>query len=619
MRLSFTPMPTHESDPKARRAAWLVLAVAVAVRLAAAALVPLAPDETYYWEWSRRLAAGYLDHPPAIALFVRIGTMLLGATSIGVRLGSVLAGALASAVLVRVADALGGDRAMLRAAVIIACMPLAQIGLALATPDAPLLLFWSLALAALVPALRPKSTPRARLVAWGMVGVAIGCALSTKYTALLLCAGVAIALISRPALRRALATPGPYVAFAIALAVFAPNLVWNAHHGWVSVAYQLTHGLAAHRGTALDHELRLLGAQLGLVTPLLLAILAAAVYDALRRRDDPLRTTYAIIASVTWLFFVASALRAAVEPNWQAPAYLSAIVLAASPDGEARWHGVRARTFFRAALALAAATTLLIYVHAVIPFVPVDPALDPTGSGFGWDTLAAHVDRARTEVRRGVTTWIGGERYQEASELAFHLADHPVTFAIDVHARPNQYYLWPSFAQRARAGDRLVLVLGLYTRAEDDPVIGALAAHFEHVALREVVTLRRGPIVRASRRIWVLDGWRGSWPRSGLAHDSPAESRLRLVHSRRELPYATYSLPIHRTTACRPLSPAISRATSTTTIVASTMSCSTFCAFQASARDPSTMPTCSAPQSGSPTTFARPDSTPRSFPRLGIR
>ena len=124
-------MPTHESDPKAHRAAWLVLAVAVALRLAAAALVPLAPDETYYWEWSRRLAAGYLDHPPAIAMFVRIGTMLLGATSIGVRLGSVLAGALASAMLVRVAGALGGDRAMLRAAVIIACMPLAQIGLTL--------------------------------------------------------------------------------------------------------------------------------------------------------------------------------------------------------------------------------------------------------------------------------------------------------------------------------------------------------------------------------------------------------------------------------------------------------------------------------------------------------
>jgi 4-amino-4-deoxy-L-arabinose transferase-like glycosyltransferase len=517
MPLSFTSMPTHESDPKANRNAWLVLALAVAVRLIAAALEPLAPDETYYWEWSRRLATGYLDHPPAIALFVRAGTLLFGATPFGVRIGSVVAGALASAVLVRTAGAFGGDRAMPRAAAIIACMPLAQLGLALATPDAALLLFWSLALAALVPALRSESTPGARMIAWALLGLALGCALSTKYTALLLTAGLAVAIVAQPALRRMLATPGPYVALIVALAAFAPNLVWNSQHSWASFAYQLTHGLAVHRGTALRHELELVGAQIGLVTPLLLATLAAAVFQALRLPRDPLRAAFAIIASVTWLFFVASALRAAVEPNWQAPAYFSAIVLASSASRVSPWSDTRSRLFDRAALALAAATTLLIYVHAIVPFIPVNPALDSTQAGFGWNALAARVSAARSETPRGVTTWIGGERYQEASELAFHLVDHPATFAVDVNGRPNQYDLWPSFADRARAGDRLVLVLGQYTRAEEDPVIAALRPHFEHIALREVVDLRRGPVVRASRRIWVLDGWRGSWPRTGLA------------------------------------------------------------------------------------------------------
>ena len=167
---------------------------------------------------------------------------------------------------------------------------------------------------------------------------------------------------------------------------------------------------------------------------------------------------------------------------------------------------------------LAAAATLVFYVHAIVPFLPVTPALDATGAGFGWDTLAAHVNAARADAPRGITAWTGGERYQEASELAFHLADHPVTFAIDVHARPNQYDLWPSFASRARIGDRLILVLGLSTRAENDPVIAALAPHFERVYLREVVALRRGSTVRAWRRIWVLDGWRGSWPEAELAH-----------------------------------------------------------------------------------------------------
>ena len=63
-----------------------VLAAGVLVRLFFAALIPLFPDEAYYWEWSRRLAAGYFDHPPAIPLLIRGGTALFGATAIGVRL-----------------------------------------------------------------------------------------------------------------------------------------------------------------------------------------------------------------------------------------------------------------------------------------------------------------------------------------------------------------------------------------------------------------------------------------------------------------------------------------------------------------------------------------------------
>jgi 4-amino-4-deoxy-L-arabinose transferase-like glycosyltransferase len=509
-------MPTHESDPAARRNAWAVLAVAISVRLVAAALVPLAPDETYYWAWSRRLADGYLDHPPAIAYFIRAGTVVLGTTPLGVRLGPLLAGALASVAIVRAAGSLGGDAARLRAAAIIACMPLAQIGLSLATPDAPLLLFWSLALAVLIPLLRAGADMHARASRWALLGLAIGLALESKYTAILLCSGLAAAISSHAALRRTLAAPGPWLALAISTAVFAPNLLWNARHGWPSIVYQLTHGLAVHRGSPVTHELRLFGAQIALVSPLLLVLLGAAVYDALRNRRDALRTTYAVIASVTWLFFIATAIRAAVEPSWQAPAYLSAIALAASDERLARWTIARASAF-RVAIAIGAAMTLANYIHAIVPFIPANPALDATGAGFGWSALAARVDAARADAPRAVTTWIGGERYQEASELAFHLADHPETFTIDVHARPNQYDFWPSFVERAHAGDRLVLVLGLYAPPDKDAVIAALAPHFTHVSLRETVPLRRGAVVRASRRIWVLDGWRGGWPEA-LAH-----------------------------------------------------------------------------------------------------
>ncbi len=516
MAISFIFMRTSEPGEQAERTAYAVLALAVAARLVAAALVPLAPDETYYWEWSRHLAAGYLDHPPAIALLIRLGTMLLGATPLGVRLGSVIAGAIASVAVVRVAGQLGGPRAMQRAASLIACMPLAQIGLTLATPDAPLLLFWTLALAALLAALRDAADARTRRAAWALAGLALGAALSSKYTALLFAAGASVALLAQPSLRRTLATRDPYIAIAVAAVVVAPNLLWNATHGWVSFAYQLAHGLRVHRGSALRHELQLLGGQIALVSPLLLAVLAISVSRAARPRDDPLRTTLACVAAVTWLVFVVTALRSAVEPNWPAPAYLSALVLAASHDGGIRW-----RRLVRAACALGGAAIILTYVHAIVPIVPLNIARDPTASGYGWNTLAAHVDSARYDrdstAAAGHRSWVAGERYQEASELAFHLPDHPITFAIDVRGRANQYDLWPSFSERAHPGDRLVLVLGLFTLPENDPVIAALRPHFGSVELREVVALRRGAAVRAWRRVWVLEGWHGSWPSAALA------------------------------------------------------------------------------------------------------
>ena len=505
-------MPVTSPDDRARRTAYGVLGAAVLARALLAALVPLAPDESYYWEWSRHLAAGYLDHPFGIAVLVRVGTALFGATPLGVRAGSVLAGAAASLVVVRLAGTLGGARAMRRAAWIIACMPLAQVGLALATPDAPLLLCWSLALAALAAALTPRAARAIATRGWLLAGAALGLAMDAKYTAILLVPGVAVALLVHPALRRTLAAPAPYAALAVALLAFSPNLVWNATHGWATVGYGLARGLDAHRGSALVHEAALFGGQLALVSPVMFVMLALAAWRAARRRTDPVRTMLGIVAVVTWLAFVVSALRSAVEPNWQAPAYLSAIALAAAYDGGARW-----RRALRAGVVLGGVLTVAISAQALVPFLPISASLDPTAAGAGWDTLADRVQAARATVPARVTTWVGGERYQEASELAFHLPDHPPTFVIDVQARATEYDRWPSFAQRAHPGDALVLVLGTFRSPSADPVIAALAPHFEHVTLREVVALRRGWSVKAWRRVWLLEGWRGSWPAAQLA------------------------------------------------------------------------------------------------------
>src|SRR6266481_6973736 len=72
-----------------RNTAVTVLAL-VALRLVGATWTPLTFDEAYYWMWSKHLAFGYYDHPPGVALVIRLGTMIAGDTELGVRLVSIL-------------------------------------------------------------------------------------------------------------------------------------------------------------------------------------------------------------------------------------------------------------------------------------------------------------------------------------------------------------------------------------------------------------------------------------------------------------------------------------------------------------------------------------------------
>src|SRR5262249_54474154 len=144
-------------------------------RLCLAALMPVFPDETYYWEWSRHLAAGYFDHPPAIAVAIRLGTSLLGLvglehTSFAVRFAPVVIGSIGILAVVETSRRIAGGRASLLAAIVLSAMPLAATGLVLATPDAPLLAATAFVLLCVVRAVQSDARSRDALVWWIAAG-----------------------------------------------------------------------------------------------------------------------------------------------------------------------------------------------------------------------------------------------------------------------------------------------------------------------------------------------------------------------------------------------------------------------------------------------------------------
>jgi hypothetical protein len=390
-------------------------------------------------------------------------------------------------------------------------MPLAAAGLVLATPDAPLLATSSLAIYAVLRALQSPLRSRASMAWWTAAGVALGLAFCSKYTSILMPVGVVIAIVSRPSLRERFTEAGPYIACIIATLIFLPVLRWNAAHQWVSFGFQLHHGLATPAKPDLLAPLKrlgdLVGGQAGLVSPILFVLLMLAVLRAFRRAASDAAFVLAVIAAFTFLFFCYSATRQRVEANWPAPAYIPAIPLLAAMVTAAKL-----RSWFRAGIGLAGVMSLVIYLHAAFAILPLPPRKDPVARAAGWDALGRAVEHVKESdsVSSGASVWVAGERYQDASELAFHLPSHPTTFSLNFASRSNQFDLWPGFRQRARVGDDLVLALDESTA--EHPIIRSLGPYFRSVNRDTLVVLRGLHGTVTYRRVWVLHHWSGGWP-----------------------------------------------------------------------------------------------------------
>ncbi len=491
-------------DPRAWRMAIVVVVVAALVRLFFAWWIPLFPDETYYWDWSRHLAGGYFDHPPMIALLIRAGTLIGGDTRLAVRFFPVVAGGVASLAAVGIARRIAGDRAARTASIVFALMPLTASGLVLATPDAPLLAAHAVTLYFVVRALQSPLRSRASLAWWCAAGVTLGLAFASKYTSIFLPVGLAVAVLLRPSLRRRLGEPGPWLACVLATLVFLPVLHWNATHDWISFRFQIQHGLGTPRGSALQRELELFGGQLGLVSPILFLLAADAVWCAARRPITDAHYALAIVALASWGFFVYSAIRRPVEANWPAPSYVPAVALLAAMASSLtrdRW--------LRRGMVLAAVLIGVIYLFVFVPLLPARK--DPIARGAGWEDAADQVEAARTAVPTG-RAFVGADRYQDVSELAFHLPDHPEVFCACLTGRHNQYELWPGFSSVAKPGDAFVLLLDERKEGVVHESAALLTPYFSTVTRGALVPLLRGTDTLTVRRVWTLEGYRGGWP-----------------------------------------------------------------------------------------------------------
>ncbi len=479
---------------KAVRRFLIAIAALTVLRFVAAAVLPLSADEAYYWLWSRHLAAGYYDHPPAIAFAIRFGTLLFGATAFGVRLGPLLLSVLASVLVWRAgAILLRGETAGARAALFFNLTLMVSVETLAATPDAP-----SVAAAAAVLYALAKLLETGKGTWWLAAGIAAGLCLLSKYTGFFLGAGMAVWLLLSPKARHWLLTPWPYLGGVLALLVFLPNVLWNAAHDWATFAFQF--GRIAGGHFTLRFLFEFLGAQLVLASPFLFVLAALALAFAARDRDS---VTFLLAALVfpSALYFLIHSLHDRIQGNWPSflyPALAVAAAQAFARDDWSRWAKPVWRVSRAAATPAAAALLLAVYAQAlfgVIPFGRSDPLARLLAVGF--DGVAAQVEQgAATTQAAAILT----SDYASTSWLAFYLpATRPVI-------QFNEPYRYP---------DAAVPDAGLLSRPLLYVVEERLNKHAELAAAFSSVTavgrfdrLRHGVPI-AHYVLYRVAGWRG--------------------------------------------------------------------------------------------------------------
>lgn len=393
-----------------RRLLWL-LGIVTGLRLVVAVLVPLAPDEAYYWLWSRHLAAGYYDDAPLIAFWIRLGTAIAGPGPLGIRLFSPLGAALGSLLLWRAGeDLFPNRRAGAIAAILLNATLILNAGAIVTTPDTPLLLCWTAAIAA---AGRWVATRNDRW--WLACGIAAGLAFEAKYTGALLFPVLGLWLLTMPEGRAALRRPWPWVGLALGLSLMLPVVWWNATHHWASFAKQGSRGAHADLAAMPAHFAGFVLGQIGLATPLVAALMAWGV--AILRPREPSTKLVLLAVLIPGAVFVEHTISGPVQANWPAILYPGA-ALAAGALG-LRPGGKLPPAWLVASAALGAMLTLVVWAQAVAAPFPLPARRDPTAVQLaGWHRFADGVARIAARTHAGI---VASTDYGTVAQLAHDL------------------------------------------------------------------------------------------------------------------------------------------------------------------------------------------------------
>ena len=367
-------------------------------------------DEAYCWMFSKHLAWGYFDHPPMIAVFIKLGNLLFK-QEIGTRLVTVFAQLFVLLILWKLLE----EKTPTKKKIILffgiaACVPLFQVFGFIATPDSPLLLFIALFLFSYQRFLKQENLVNTLLLSFSMAGMVYSKYHGVVYIGLILLSNLRLLLSNRF-----------WVACILAVLLFLPHLYWEYVNQFPTFTYHL---VSRWRPFELKHVLNYWPNQFAGFNPFFLGLVFFLMFK-FKPRDLFERGIYFSTIGFLVFFFIPS-FHGHIEAHWTISACLGMFLIVYKRSIE--FPSV-ARYVYRL-LFPCLVLILLLRVALIFPFLPVN--------------LKFHGEKAwasKLHSMVGHKPVLFRNSYQKASLYTYNTGQFAISLN-SVDYRINQFDLW---------------------------------------------------------------------------------------------------------------------------------------------------------------------------------
>lgn len=499
---------------------WLI-GIATLVRIVIAFSINLGNDEIYYLTYSQHLQWNYFDHPPMVALLIRLTTLdLYFTTDFYVRLGAIILAAWNTYLLFSITKQIKSEKAGYIAALLFTTSLYSSIiaGVFI-LPDAPQLFFWLLSvflLLKIVTDTEKDPLQNIRIIAFGILS---GLCIMSKVHGVFLWIGFGLYILFY---KRSLFSNGfIYLSLLFTFVIISPIILWNIDNNFITYTFH-SDRVVIKNGVDLTNFFREFLGSILYNNPFNYFLTVCTLFTIWKTKisiSSPiirilLLLSLPLIVTVLFISFFRATL-----PHWSGPTYVTLLILVAVMHEEtALYFKLKCSKLVKFSLVLISFVVVLGCV--LINYIPgtlgsKEQATlgkgDPTLDMYNWDFFTSEFDKIHNENIRSKKTntsfiinnkWFPSSHIDNYIAQPLHLDFVAVGKLEDIHT-----YAWlNNYRKKMKVGDDAYFIT--FSNCFTDP-FELYSGKFQKINKPIVITQYRNKLPVRQMLVYLLETYKG--------------------------------------------------------------------------------------------------------------